>query len=49
MTTGEIIEAICFIVIELQLLVHTLFSDPLLDVLSMLLLHGSLLFNFNIV
>ena len=45
----EVIEAICFVVVSLELFIHASLFYALLDVLAMLLLHGSFLLNFNLV
>lgn len=49
MCVGEIIESVSFVMIALKLLVHSLLSNPMLNVLSMLLLHRCLLFDLNFV
>jgi len=49
MGIGEVIEAICLVVVVLQLLIHSFLSYALLDVLTVLLLHGGLLLNLNLV
>ena len=49
MRVREVIEAICFVVVSLELVIHTLLRHALLDILSMLLLHGSFLLNFNLI
>lgn len=49
MGVGEVIEAECLVVVFLQLLVHSLLGDALLDVFAVLLLHGGFLLNLNLV
>ena len=45
----EVIEAICFVVFSLKLVMHAFLSHTLHDVLSMLLLHRIFLLNFNLI
>ena len=49
MSVWEVIEAKCFVIIFLHLLVHLLLSNASFDVLSMLLLQRKLLFDLNLV